>query len=483
MNARAPISRLAAFGAVAGLAVLGPLVEGTLGGGRGWILGFLLMLIAPTLLRAGGARLHPLDPETFVPAMYFLSAGYAPLLHLISSKYLTLNTVETNAVRVAYMGAVGCALICTGFSMRPAEPASRPAPSARIIARDWGVIAMGSVGVALVGVWIVTTGVRTLFSSSYADTYLHEEGKGILVSGWYFIQLAIAYCAVRIVDFRRAGQRIPRLFIAAIAVLFSFLLINAVLGRRGPPVWALAAVVLSLHLSRVRIRRLWMVMSVGLLMIYGFAIEGYRNELGEGAEERIEAARAGLERVENPLVIQELEAVFANLAIVVDQKPPILHYPGESWINAFLVLIPKPIYPDRPTALAQRYVMWSSPSFAREGGGYAFNATGEGFLNLGLPGAVLQIFVFSAIFFFLPLAACIGKERPPLTRALAASLGAFAYNQFRGELASMLKVAVTFLLAAGLAHVLTAVIAQVQESLAAQDPLAGRPLTARRPPR
>jgi hypothetical protein len=328
----------------------------------------------------------------------------------------------------------------------------------------------GLAGAALVAVWVGMTGVSTLLSSSYAETYLHEEGKGVLVGGWYFIQLAIAHCAARIADFRNAGKTVPRVLIVAFSVMLAAFLANTFLGRRGPIIWTIASVLLCLHVSGVLIRRLWLGLAAGVVIFYAFAIEGYRTELGQGAEARIEATRVGLERVENPFVIPELEGVFSNLALVVDQQPAILHYPGESWVNAFLILIPKPIYRDRPTALSQRYVMWASPSFAREGGGYAFNATGEGFVNFGMPGAAIEVFVFTAAFFFLPLAACAHKRRGPLARALAACLTSFAYNQFRGELASILKITVAFLLAAGFVHLATAFVEQLVTRFSTLDP-------------
>jgi len=113
--------------------------------------------------------------------------------------------------------------------------------------------------------------------------------------------------------------------------------------------------------------------------------------------------------------------------------------------------------------MAFRYVTWLSPSIAREGGGYAFNATAEGFVNLGEVGAVLEVSVFTLVFFFLPLALCVQKRRGPLARAVACSMASFAYNQFRGELASLLKVVITFFFAAFVVHLISAIFKQMQE--------------------
>lgn len=457
------LARLTALGLVGAFAVIGPLVEGTVGGGRGLALGFLLMVIAPSLVRAGGMRLHPLDPETFVPCAYFLSAGYAPLLHLFLSEDFTLSYAEVQAFQVAYLGSVGCAAICTGFSRIPQDLATAaPSLPTRLLPRDWAVIATGLVGASLVGVWIASVGVGTLLRASYGDTYNMEEGKGVLVAGWYFIQLALNHCVARIADFRLVHKPVPRVLYTAVGVMLVVFLMNTMLGRRGPLLWLLLAMALCMHLSGVRIRRIWMAVAACFVVVYAFAVEGYRTELGQGADASFAAAQQGIERIENPFVIPELEVVFRNLVVVVNEKPPIVHYPGESWINALLILIPKPVWPDRPVGMSLRYVAWLSPSIAREGGGYAFSATAEGFVNLGEVGALLEISALTLTFFFLPLALCLHRRRDPLLRAVACCMASFAYNQFRGELAGLLKIVFTFLFAAVVVHLASAIFKYMQ---------------------
>lgn len=459
------MSRLGALGVVAGLSVVGPLLEGALGGGRGWMVGMLLMVLAPSLVRAGGARLHPLDPETFVPVMYFLSAGYAPTLHLLSSKYLSLAYAEISAFEVAYVGSVGCALVCSAWSRQPKDPGASWGLPAEILPRDWAVIATGVGGAGLIGAWIATTGIGTLLASSYADTYLHEQGKGVLVAGWYLIQLAIVHCVARIADFRREGVKVPRVLTAAVAVMMVAFLFNTMLGRRGPILWVLTSVLLCLHLSGFRVRRLWLFAAAALIPVYAYFIEGFRSQQGEGTDAQLAAATTHLERIDNPFVIQDLEAVFGTLVMMVEQEPPILYYPGESWVNALLIQVPKPLWRDRPTALSDRYVQWAAPSFAREGGGYAFNMTAEGYLNLGALGALLQVAFVTGVFFFGPLAACVARPRGPLARALGTSMASFAYNQYRGELASILKITVVLLLATASVHLASAVFQQLRDQL------------------
>ncbi|EYF03217.1 Hypothetical protein CAP_5721 [Chondromyces apiculatus DSM 436] len=465
------LSRVGAVGLVAGLAVVGPLLESALGGGgRGWVVGMLLMVLAPSLVKAGGARFHPLDPETFVPATYFLSAGYAPTLHLVLSRSFALSAAETSGFQVAYLGAVGCALVCTALSKPRAAPEERSPLAPELLPRDWAVIAAGGLGMLLVAVWVAQTGIDRLLSASYVETYQHEQGKGLLTAGWFVVQLAIVHCAARVADIRAAGMKVPWVLYTALAVMVVLFLFNTALGRRGPLLWLIASVALCLHLSRVRVPRWWLAVGVGLIPIYAYAIEGYRSQLGEGAEAQLASVQAGLSRLDNPFVIPELETVFGTLVIMVEQEPPILMYPGESWVNAVLIQVPRPLWEDRPTSLSARYVWWMSPSFAREGGGLAFNMTAEGYLNLGYFGALLQIAVVTAVFFFGPLAAHVGRMRDPLERALAACLGSVAYNQFRGELASLFKVSVAFLISAALVHVASALLQHLRDRARREAP-------------
>ena len=444
------MSRVVAVCMIASFSVLAPLLEGSLGGGRGWLLGFLIIILLPAATRAGGPRFHPLDPELAVPLMYFLSAGYSPLLHRLTARDFALNTAEINAVQVSYVGAVTCALVCAALSRAPKEAitAAISVLPERILPRDWAVIATGMAGAIMVIAFIATTGLSTLMTASYADTYTYEQGKGVLVAGWYVIQLAIVHCVARIADFRRVGKKVPAILYASGIVWVMAFSLNTVLGKRGPILWVLLSSAFCLHVSGFKIRRIWMVLAAGLIVIYSFAVEGYRTQLGQGAEKGLEAAQSNLERIDNPAVINELEVVFSNLVIVVNEDPPIVTYPGESWVNAFLILIPKPIWRERPLSMSYRFVQWYSPSMWASGGGLAFNATAEGFVNMGEVGVIVEIALFTALFFFGPIAVCLSKLRDPLWRALACSMASFTYYQYRGELAGLLKIDLAVIFAA-----------------------------------
>ncbi|WP_437277032.1 hypothetical protein WME90_38165 [Sorangium sp. So ce375] len=483
-KAHARRGRLMATMIVATLAAFGPVLEGALGYGRGWVIGLVLLLILPSLARAGGPRFHPMDPETFVPASYFLTVAYSPVLSLFTYRGFMMPSRDTVALEVAYAGAAGCAIVCTALSrVREAPDVERLVPMHRpraMLYIDWATIGIGAIGLGLVGIWIYTIGLGRLFSLTYADTFLAEDGKGVLTSGWYLVQLAIVYCFLRLASSRKAKVPAPRaLQFAGWFFLVSFL-VNTIIGRRGPLVWAILSVALALHTYGIQIRRLWLALGMVGVVAYGIAIEGARFQQGGGLDSQISAAAARFENLDNPLKIGELEVIYSNLVDIVNERPPIVTYPGESWVNAFLIMVPKPLWSERPLGLAQRYVWWMDPSYARKGGGFAMSAAAEGFLNIGVLGTFIEIGFMSALFFMLPLTMANERRCTLLVRTTAACVASFTYNQFRGEFTAMLKIALSFALAALATVLLAAVIRQLSGLLAALRPLQRRPASSAR---
>ncbi|WP_437956447.1 O-antigen polysaccharide polymerase Wzy [Sorangium sp. So ce119] len=479
-----PRGRLVAVFLVATLATVGPILESSLGDGRGWTIGLLLLLVAPSLARAGGPRFHPLDPETYIPAAYFLTVGYTPILKLLTSYGFHLPSYDAAAMEVSYAGAIGCALACTALSRLPESPnLERVVPVHRptaMLDRDWAAILVGLFGFALVIGWIASIGVGQFFTMDYASNHLVEDGKGLLTSGWYPVKLVVAYLFLRVASVRKAGLPVPKTLLIAGSFFFATLLLTTIMGRRGPLVWTVLAIGLTLHAYGIQIRRMWLAAGMVCILFYGIAVEGARARQGHGFDAQITSAMSRLETIENPLEIGELRMIHSNLVNIVNERPPIVTYAGESWINAFLILIPRPLWSDRPLSLGQRYAWWKAPDMARHGAGFAMSAAAEGYLNLGLLGAAIQVGVMSGLFFMLPLLMAGARDATPLVRASAATLSAFAYNQFRGELTALLKIAVS--LGVGVVGIvlLTSVFKLLRQWLINRQPAPGRPARGQR---
>lgn len=451
-------NRAGAALAVLSVAVVSIALEAAIGGGRGLLFGIVAIALVPTVVRAGGPRFHPLDPETYVPLCYVLSAAYAPLRRVVVYGWGSLTLADIDTLRVSLAGTVGCSLACAMLSrpmtLRPTRGAKKPRG---LSAAEVASVLVGAVGMVLIGAWIASVGPSALFSSTYVNTYLLAQGFGVLTAGWMFVQFAVVCTAVQIIDRRRLGTRVPKALYGACLGLIAFFSLNAVLGRRGPLVWLAVALLLAIHLSGGKVRRVWLVLDVVLIVFYAYALQGARMAQGRGLDAQLDSAQDRLETVEDPLAVPELERVYENLVQVVNERPPIVDYPGQSWLNAPLTLVPRFIWPERPTALSQRFVRWDDPEVARRGGGLAFSATAEGYINLGLIGAFVQIAVTTALFFFGPLAR-LGKTTEAPVVAMILCLGSFAYNQYRAEFGALLKLSVIFVFACLLHRMLTATI-------------------------
>jgi hypothetical protein len=424
------------------------MIEQTLGNGRGMVLGMVVLALAPSFLRGRGVRFHPFDPETFVPLLYFLSSGYAPTSHLLLSSDLRLGELELAALTVAFIGAVACALVCT-IASNPPERSTPPTDGASevssgaeteltITSVDRAAILAGLLGMVMIAIYVASVGLDALMSMSYGETYLAEQGWGSLVAGWQVINVVTVYLVGRCTVFRRAGKAIPRLLLGMIGLFVVAFAWNSLMGRRGPLVWLVVSVILAAHVRGIALRRIWFAAGVAVLMLYSFAIEGMRNSLGQGASSQLDAAQRRLEKIDNPLVIGELEGVWNTIVIVVTENPSLVAYPGESIVAAVLLQVPAPIWPDRPTGMSVRFVRWVDPTMARAGGGYAFNATAEGYVNFGETGTALEIILMTALA-FVPISRCIRRRRWGLQDALVVCITSFAYNEYRGEFAVTLK--------------------------------------------
>ncbi|WP_437632193.1 O-antigen polysaccharide polymerase Wzy [Sorangium sp. So ce854] len=476
---RTPPGRVVAVLLVAALATVGPILEGVMGDGRGWMIGLLLLVVAPSLARAGGPRFHPLDPETYIPAAYFLSVGYAPILKLLTSYGFHLPSYDVAAMEVGYAGATGCALACTALSRLPESPnVERVIPVHRpkvMLDRDWATILVGLLGLALVVAWIASIGLGKFFTMNYASNHLEEQGKGLLTSGWFLVKLAIAYFFLRFASTRKAGLPVPKALLLTGSFFLATILLTTIMGRRGPLVWTVLAIGLTLHAYGIQIRRLWLAAGMVCVLFYGIAVEGARAVQGRGLDAQIESAMEHLERTENPLEIGELRMIYSNLVSIVNERPPIVTYAGESWINAFLILVPKPLWRERPLGLGERYAQWRAPEQARHGVGFAMSAAAEGYMNLGNLGAAIQVAIMSGLFFMLPLLVAGASDSTILVRACGATLSSFAYNQFRGEFTALLKITVSLGIAMLAVVLLTSVIKQLRLWLVARQPAPGRP--------
>jgi hypothetical protein len=114
---------------------------------------------------------------------------------------------------------------------------------------------------------------------------------------------------------------------------------------------------------------------------------------------------------------------------------------GQTFIDAFEILLPLPLHPNRPLAPTQWFVNLVDPAVAAVGGGYSYALIAEGYLNFGILGAAIVTFLEG----MLLRAAVAYRRKCPHSRS-----GMLIYSvalsstimMIRGDFATLLKVGV-----------------------------------------
>lgn len=121
---------------------------------------------------------------------------------------------------------------------------------------------------------------------------------------------------------------------------------------------------------------------------------------------------------------------------------------GSTYLDAFLILIPSFLFPDRPLPISEEYAMYYKPEYYDAGGGAAFSLIGEAYLNFGIVGPILLGLAMGLIARSVYSKICYGKlsETGIVSYALFLPL---LFHSPRTDFASLLKIT-TLSLALGL---------------------------------
>jgi hypothetical protein len=140
--------------------------------------------------------------------------------------------------------------------------------------------------------------------------------------------------------------------------------------------------------------------------------------------------------------IAVLLALTETMHQVPSQEP---FWLGRTFVEAFEVLVPLPLHPNRPLAPSQWFVNLIDPAVAAAGGGYSYALLAEGYLNFGIAGALAVSFlegvIVRGVVTYRRLAP-FSKSRI-LVYAVAVSL---TIMMIRADFASLLKAGIVSLL-------------------------------------
>ncbi|MCR4403015.1 MAG: oligosaccharide repeat unit polymerase [Firmicutes bacterium] len=371
------------------------------------------------------SRLGPLDVKAFFPVGLCLYSFSYPLSLARQGRWSELSYYTAFVAAIGLLACLaGCACVRSARAEIPKRSGSRQKYQLLLYA---GVL-MSLLGIAsYFVVFSEAGGGFAYFQMPYSERYLVERGLGF-VTLWRGLTLpgvALIFCS-------SANSRSPRsrvlLSILVIACVFFLELLSA---RRRLFLSLLLSSVAAYYIFVYRFnwRRLTFVLPV---LWVGIASFGYIRGLLGGRF---------LGSVELDMVVRsfswswldpgrmEFGYAFRILDDVIEHVPQ--DYPfwlGRSYIEILFQQIPLKVLGNvRPLSPTEWYVSTLYPDVYARGGGYAFFTVAEGYLNFGLIGVVLHMFVLGLL---------LGFARRYLLRS---ELGAVIYCLFLPSLVSLIR--------------------------------------------
>ena len=432
------------------------------------VFSFILALCGAAILLAGGEEVGKRTAVLAIAALYasvlgstiskhpqdlleadilfllvFGMYGVLPLvlaqvpLHLLTD--VALWYVTQIAADSVVVECIGIALVSFSiglwlpFSQRLAAHA--PALDGQWRRSDGRLIAHAfiAIGSLLAFTLVYRVGLSTFTSGSYLDTFEAVSGLGYLVAGIQFVALGIVVLTV--VSCTRGGS-MPWL---ALALLGLFALVNLRVGGRRDAIEPVLAAMVVIHFLRRPFSKKFLV-AMGASAVLLFALVGQaRAFMNRGLEGMLEHVQTQFTMDDLWRVMSELQVVTestSETAQIVPMKQPYRY--GATYVEAFEILIPLAIKPERPLAPGQWFVWTRDAAKASRGGGYSYSLIAEGYLNFGYIGVALVSFGQGVL-----IAALVAWRRANPTsrsRTLLYAVCVMALiSMVRGDFATLLK--------------------------------------------
>jgi hypothetical protein len=378
-------------------------------------------------------------PKAFVEAdtLYLLLFGaYAllvPTFYMLTAGSLDF-ALELKVMLCIGIGLVGVRL---GFSSHLGSLFSR---RVNRVDGNWDrkeavqvAVMLMILGMVLLTVLISRVGLATYTQSAYVEGYSAGQGLGFLEAGATIVEMGLF---VLFIGYAEKEQGIP-VWIWILLALFAFAIFRV--GRRRIVVETAIGLLTAYHfyIRRLRLRKLMAVaaLSISILVFVGEA----RSFLQEGLHEML-TSTASEASVDNTLLaFQELETTHLSLFETIRSVPIAQPYQyGGTYLQAFKVLVPLALDPNRPLAPGQEFAWDYNPEIAKAGGAYGFSSFSEGYLNFGFLGVVLACYAEGVFVSFLVSYRRANPASKGRLLLYAVAVTSFIMI-FRGDFASLLK--------------------------------------------
>jgi hypothetical protein len=289
-------------------------------------------------------------------------------------------------------------------------------------------------GGALLALLFLQVGLSTYLSSQYVDSYAAETGKGYLSAGIFILRIGSLVLLLAALDYRK---RLPLFPILLFLGVFLFYLR---VGRRGVVLSGGLAVLIILHFHyrSLKYKTLITMACVGIVLF--MAVAHARAYAAGGWDGMMVGLKDDFVLEDAWLSMQEINTVPMAIHEMTEYMPsqaPYLY--GRSYWEAFQILIPLELYPDRPLGSAQWFAWYHDPRLAAKGGGFAFSLIAEGYINFGYFGAFLVGLVQGA---FLKMLVQLRRNNPfSKSRLLVyACVGMQVFFLIRGDIGALMKL-------------------------------------------
>jgi hypothetical protein len=398
-----------------------------------YLTGGMAILAVPAAIAWDRGTLRVTGGEVIAPLAFHLSMYQSPLVKLAMGRG-PLDSVEVTVLDMALYASLAVASL---VSLRPGAFDQRYCARAPLDDLNpyharyqaYAGVLVAGFGYTLFSVWVASVGLSRLATASVTDVYLYGANQATVSFQWPFIVIGILIMARAFARWPGDGPSIwlHAIYIAAIVV---YVIVTIRLGARGPTIEILGAIYMVRSETKRPVPRRYVLIGAGILaftFILGTAIRSklYTGFEGASVSDAAEKTVSG----EGP---SEFDVIFENHVLIVrlaGTKIPYLE--GDSWADLPMQLIPRQILGSKPKNLSTWWIRYVDAEAARRGAGRAFGSFAEGYLNYGVPGAVLQVSVVTiGLLALIPL---IRSSTVGVAPA-AASILALAYHCHRSEI-------------------------------------------------
>lgn len=379
------------------------------------------------LLVMGAYVMFPMSVNTLMPELFHSERA---------SRHFDPVTVEENRslVLCALMAMAGLA---GGFAL-VTRVTGGPLPG---LDGEWGpdrftaAAALVTGGATLMAVLILVVGVDRYTGGAYVDSYAAEDGLGFLRAGIILFQLGlfVLYISGQGTSNRRTVEWI-------VFVLFLVLAAFEIrIGRRRSVLETGVGLLTLRHFCVQPFRKSTLIIGGCCALVAFAAIGQARAFMHEGLGRMIEYVQTEFSLEDLGTMSQEINVVpfTTNETIrLIDSGTP--HRYGATYVEAFEILIPQKLHPDRSLAPSQWFVWQVDPDSAARGGGLSYSHVAEGYLNGGFVGVALAYVFFGVL---VRTVAALRESRPRSAGRLllVATLNLSMISLVRSDFASLLK--------------------------------------------